>query len=327
MIGAGQTQKPSSLLPFAASAQARGASGAAQAASAATDGNASYAAQADEIAARVSAASSRGAAQTAPLAATVPAAANADGVPADLPNPLETPVQSLVPLPAQPAPLPQGGRATPVTLATSLDSLHLPTSLTALAGIDATAVAPAVAGVVRSDVDDTVPLAPPSAADAALSQQMLALLAGSLSIIAPAAQPSAPPAVDAAPDLLAGARVATPMPGLPLSTAGNQAAAPDAAMQGGVSALLTDFPALPAATSAAAPELALRRASDGVDDGTNAVAEITSLTASPLTGTSPLATAVRSINPVTATPLAVPANADAGFDDGFGARIAWMAEQ
>lgn len=49
--------------------------------------------------------------------------------------------------------------------------------------------------------------------------------------------------------------------------------------------------------------------------------------ATPLTGTAPLASAHRTAPAAIAQPLPLPTNPDAGFDDSFGARIGWMAEQ
>ncbi|MHC9086417.1 flagellar hook-length control protein FliK [Luteimonas sp. RIT-PG2_3] len=202
----------------------------------------------------------------------------------------------------------------------------------ALAARDALAATglPGTVATAQEHDGDGLPIAP----DAILSQQMFALLMAT----------PATPTPDAAAGTAvadAGADAATPLPlaAVPVDPA-QTAAADDAAL----SALLARLPAathLPAATTAtaastafalAAPAMAAAQAAQALatrEDGDTASRAALELPDGALTSISAPQAANRPLTPqaVAATPLAMPARADDGFDDSLGARIAWMAEQ
>ncbi|HVI58818.1 MAG TPA: flagellar hook-length control protein FliK [Luteimonas sp.] len=156
-----------------------------------------------------------------------------------------------------------------------------------------------------------------------LPDQLLALLAGALAVPAtPASQ-----AVAAAAPATPASASARPTPSLPAALAG---ALPTMAAAAGAAP-----PASPAGTGAAnatadgdAFAALAKLAVDAItDDGSTASAGDATQTP-PLAATT-LAPTAPGPRPAVApgAPLALPADPDAGFDDGFGARIAWMAEQ
>ncbi len=147
-------------------------------------------------------------------------------------------------------------------------------------------------------------IAEPAQADTALPDQLLALISGSWSL----------PAANAAPTPATSASASRPLPTTGPATPFNLSppiadGSPAAAMP--ALAGLTDL----AATAAQSDDFAAVT----VDAPTFDLGSLA--TAAPATATP------RADVPVMAPPLAMPTDPDAGFDDGFGARIAWMAEQ
>lgn len=199
------------------------------------------------------------------------------------------------------------------------------------------------------------------AADTALPDQLLALLGGAWAT--PDVNPAAPVARSAAalgaaatglpstPSTLTGANAvggssnllaaglsehvitvvspATPGLGGPSTTgAGITAALPDIVTTGD-----TPVPAPTAATEgvAAAAEAfdSFASAMDAAVGRSGSAAEGADVGPAPLLGSAPLSGAASTRAPPVALtqPLPLPANPESGFDDGFGARIGWMAEQ
>jgi flagellar hook-length control protein FliK len=146
----------------------------------------------------------------------------------------------------------------------------------------------------------------PSQADSALPDQLLALITGSWNLPAANAPSTAP----------ASASASRPLPTTGPATPFN------------LSAPIADSaPAANAAPALAAlSDLAASTAAQGED---LAAATIDAPTFDPgsLANVTPAAAPPRADATVMAPPLAMPTDPDAGFDDGFGARIAWMAEQ
>jgi flagellar hook-length control protein FliK len=143
-------------------------------------------------------------------------------------------------------------------------------------------------------------------ADNTLPDQLLALITGSWSLPAANAPQTAP----------ASASASRPLPTTGAATPFNLSAptADSAPVANAVPALaaLTD---LAAATAARGEDLAAAPIdAPAFDLGSLATA-------------APAASPPRADATVIAAPLAMPTDPDAGFDDGFGARIAWMAEQ
>ena len=165
----------------------------------------------------------------------------------------------------------------------------------------------------------TEPAASEPPATTALPEQLLALLVGNW---APTTAPAPSAAAPAGTPPPAG-KAALPTLQLPAMPAGS---APSPAASG---------PATGPAAGAAGEGLAAlaKLAADAL--GATASADrpgASTVEASPRVegialATSPVASPARAIAPVPAAVLAMPADPDAGFDDGFGARIAWMAEQ
>jgi flagellar hook-length control protein FliK len=163
---------------------------------------------------------------------------------------------------------------------------------------------------------------------------------------APSTSAAALPIRDANMDALPVATTAAP--GLPLPAANNSdAAAPDnvAALSKPAAA---PGDALPAATTSTAVNAAIEAtgerfatlvkfATDAIgaatptepatSGGPRAADAATSPDTLAMSTTSPLAVATRAVAVPPTTALALPADPGAGFDDGFGTRIAWMAEQ
>jgi flagellar hook-length control protein FliK len=109
---------------------------------------------------------------------------------------------------------------------------------------------------------------------------------------------------------------------LQLPALGTAATANDASLASPLATLrMSGEPGTPAALDGALPELtaATVNASDTAPTFDTALAGLGGPTA-------PAPAPVRDVAPAPA-PLALPADPDAGFDDGFGARIAWMADQ
>ena len=154
----------------------------------------------------------------------------------------------------------------------------------------------------------------PADAPASLPDQLLALLAGQPvatgqpSGSAPAATPSTPAANSAGPVPMPLAANAGPAPNVPDTARAATPAGDDP------SAALMAFVRDAAATDA--------------DGGAPAAPANDPLQVqSAPSAAAPSALHPRGAIPVPGAPLQVPAHPDAGFDDGFGARIAWVAEQ
>lgn len=146
----------------------------------------------------------------------------------------------------------------------------------------------------------------PAQADSAFPDQLLALITGSWSL--PAANaPSTAPASASATRPLPTTGPATPFNLSPAIADGAPAA--------------TAMPALAALT-----DLAAATAAQG-EDLAAATIDAPTFDLGSLTTVAPAAAQPRADATVMAPPLAMPSDPDAGFDDGFGARIAWMAEQ
>lgn len=146
----------------------------------------------------------------------------------------------------------------------------------------------------------------PAQADSALPDQLLALITGSWSLPAANAPPTAPASASATRPLT------TTGPATPFNLSPPVAGSAPAATAVPVLAALTD---LAAATSAQGEDLAATT----LDAPTFDLGSLTTV--------APAAAPPRADATVMAAPLAIPGDPDAGFDDGFGARIAWMAEQ
>jgi flagellar hook-length control protein FliK len=198
-------------------------------------------------------------------------------------------------------------------------------------GDAAATAAPALSTPVAKplDADSDTPTTP---ADATLSQQMLALLAGSLAITAPA-QPTQGavtlPTVDTS---ATGAGTSTASALMASNAASQLQQSPGLAQTGALSALLDPKAAVATDVPADALKLAMNVALDADSGSTFAVPtdkdDKTALFGLSGTGlTAPTLDRTLTSNAVTATPLTMPARPDDGFDDGLGTRIAWMAEQ
>lgn len=211
------------------------------------------------------------------------------------------------------------------------DALSMRAALGAQEPGDAAATPPlATRFAEATDADPAAEATPP--AETTLSQQMLALLAGSLAITAPA-----PPAQNAVTlpviDTSAtGAGTSTASALMASNAASQLQQSPGLAQAGALSALLDPRAAASTDTPADALKLALNVAADADAGSTFAVQtdkdDRTSLFGLSGTGaTAPTLDRPLTSNAVTATPLAMPTRPDDGFDDGLGARIGWMAEQ
>ena len=149
-----------------------------------------------------------------------------------------------------------------------------------------------------------------------LPDQLLALLSGSW---ATAAKPASTAPTSAAPN----GNASTPTPHLPAATAAG--------------ALPLAVPATAAAAAETGESFAAlaKLATDAIGATAGSAdkpgAQTTDASSLPdglaLTTASPIAAPARASVLAPAVALAMPADPDAGFDDGFGARIAWMAEQ
>jgi len=175
--------------------------------------------------------------------------------------------------------------------------------------------------------------------DDALSQQMFALLSG---LAPPTAPADATPARDAANGPAGMRAAALPMPAKTSQTVTPAIAADagtDAAIPGALdlSSLLSELPAMPrtSGTAAVATPVAAAAAAQVVaaamqdmahEDDTSTIDGLDTLPPGmALAGHG----AVRGPNApvVVASPLQMPSQPDAGFDDALGARMAWVAEQ
>jgi flagellar hook-length control protein FliK len=211
------------------------------------------------------------------------------------------------------------------------DALSMRAALGAQEPGDAAATPPLATRLAEAtDADPAAEGTPP--AQTTLSQQMLALLAGSLAITAPA-----PPAQNAvtlpvADTSATGAGTGTASALMASNAASQLQQSPGLAQAGALSALLDPRAAASTDTPADALKLALNVAADADAGSTFAVQtdkdDRTSLFGLSGTGaTAPTLDRPLTSNAVTATPLAMPTRPDDGFDDGLGARIGWMAEQ
>ena len=174
--------------------------------------------------------------------------------------------------------------------------------------------APAEPVVASATVETDLPVATTDTTDATAStpDQLLQLLAGSQAIAA-APQPPAAPTV----------------PATPAPTRGN-------AMRDANIATAFPLPAAPAPATTAAPasapiELPLATLADA-NQPSAATADTTpnfdTLLSTPAASAPTVQTATTSAPAVAlAAPLAFPTDPEAGFDDGLGARIAWLADQ
>jgi flagellar hook-length control protein FliK len=162
--------------------------------------------------------------------------------------------------------------------------------------------------------------------DASSPGQLLALLDGSWSGAGPAASVPAATAAAAATGaqpataLSAAATVAAtaaaqPAPDLEPAGAGAEHALPLLAAESDAPSTLAASPALEAA-AIARDASAATQAAPAIEAPTAGIA-----------GTTPLATASRPLAAPALPPLPMPAHPDAGFDEGFGTRLVWMAEQ
>ncbi|MFL6587674.1 MAG: flagellar hook-length control protein FliK [Luteimonas sp.] len=191
---------------------------------------------------------------------------------------------------------------------------------------DAAALLPTLPQMSERDVVAVSP-------DAALSQQMFALLSG---LAPPTAPIESTPATDAA-DLLAGMRAPVlPAQALPIATA-PAAATPDAGAGAiDLSSLLSELPAMPRANetaalaapiaAATAVQITLVASQDVEREDVGAIDGLESLPPGvPLAvhGSTRGPSAPSTVMP----PVQMPTDPDAGFDDALGARVAWAAEQ
>jgi len=180
----------------------------------------------------------------------------------------------------------------------------------------ANAAGDAGAAAAREPADEVE--APVAAAD--LPDRLLSLLAGTW-----AAVPGSAPATT---DPLAGAGAssgkATPaaLPGLATMATAPAPASGDAGNASGAAA--------DAAGSDAAIAALAKVAGDAAAAPVDATANTATDTLQPAAALQALGQVANNARPVSAVPgtaMPMPANPEAGFDDGFGARIAWMAEQ
>ncbi len=190
------------------------------------------------------------------------------------------------------------------------------TLLAASSPVDANAAAspsPLPVAAATTQADDSAPPA------TELPDQFLALLSGTWALPVAAAT-----AADGGPGAAGGASPAPLRPamvaagGPPLTIATVAAANPGGEAPAALAALVASGSSAGAGRDAGKPG----------DDGATAADAVTADSFT-LAATTPAPAALRatlSVLPPT-TPLALPADPDAGFDDGFGARIAWMAEQ
>ncbi|MGY1407980.1 flagellar hook-length control protein FliK [Luteimonas sp. A611] len=205
----------------------------------------------------------------------------------------------------------------------------------AKSGEQAEDAAPAPAQSFAQFLLQAPPAAPPPApaadapaagseSDATSPEQLLALLDGSWSGTAAAA--SAPGATAAT------AVIAQPAAGLSASATvtGTAAAAPTLDGEPASAGADHALPLLAAdgdapSTLAASPALEAAATARDASAATQAGPAIEAATAG-IAGTTPLATPRPQAAPAL-PPLPMPANPDAGFDEGFGTRLVWMAEQ
>ncbi|HEY5803031.1 MAG TPA: flagellar hook-length control protein FliK [Lysobacter sp.] len=223
--------------------------------------------------------------------------------------------------PSRTGPKADGGKdAAPVNAATKRDGAADGASRDADAEDDFAGMLAATAEPAAVVASTPLPAAPEpvavdaTTANAALPDQLLALITGSWALPAATAAPSptapsAPAASSAAPRALSAASSAMPF-NLPLTSANGTPA--EAA---GASTIMSGLAELAGATAA-----------DG--DVASGPIDAAPFDAATFTIAAPAATPLRADVPVLGgAPLTVPTDPDAGFDDGFGARIAWMAEQ
>lgn len=276
------------------------------------------------------------------LAASSPPGNDGMQTTASTPKPNTSPGQSGASLPGR-AGEPRGSAAPSID--PLIDAALAPATTAhdaALAARDALAGSTLGVATANDGLDsEGLPVAP----DATLSQQMFALLMG-----APATPANAPTSHPATPAITGDAAVApstsssTPLPlsALPVDAQAAQAAANDEAA---LSDLLARLPAaanLPTATTATAASSAFALATPAVaaqnlaaqalaarEDGDSAGRATLELADGSLQAVTAPQSATRPLTAqaVAATPLAMPARADDGFDDSLGARIAWMADQ
>src|SRR5690606_36424324 len=168
--------------------------------------------------------------------------------------------------------------------------------------------------------------APPPEAPAAGTEsgasspgQLLALLDGSWSGAGPAANVAAATTTTT----FTGAQPSTDLSAAASVTAAATAAQPE---PGAEHALLLVAEGDAASTLAASPALEAAAIARDASAATQAAPAIEAPTAG-ITGTTPLATASRPQAAPALPPLPMPANPDAGFDESFGTRLVWMAEQ
>jgi len=183
----------------------------------------------------------------------------------------------------------------------------------------------AASGTVDAAATSTV--APPATVDAtaavpaeaALPEQFLALLSGNWAMpaTADAAATGKPaPAGIVNPPTMPPATATAPVGSLPPTPAVRAA---------GIGSASGEPSAALAALVAGARGTAAERA--GSDPGNGGADASPTLDSFALTAAAPTAAALRTGALPPAAPLALPTDPDAGFDDGFGARIAWMAGQ
>lgn len=156
-----------------------------------------------------------------------------------------------------------------------------------------------------------------------LPEQLLVLLSGNW------AMPMTPPGEPAPTGTAVALPTPSPVSTLPASAPGT----PDGGLPIGVAPPITDG-AAPSANGNASEALAelaagaLNATSERASDsGALAVDAAPSFDNLVLAAAGPTAAATRPNAAAPTAPLALPVDPDAGFDDGFGARIAWMAEQ
>lgn len=158
-----------------------------------------------------------------------------------------------------------------------------------------------------------------------LPDRLLSLLAGTWATVAEPAPATAATALPGEPGATAGRATTATLPALTALTALTVAPAATAADAGAASAK-------PDAAGTEAGVAALAKlAGDAAAASGDAIAATTAADApqpgAPLATLGPVANTARPVAAVPGTPMPMPANPEAGFDDGFGARIAWMAEQ
>lgn len=155
-----------------------------------------------------------------------------------------------------------------------------------------------------------------------LADRLLSLLTGTWAAVAEPAPAAAAAALPAEPGATAGRATTASLPGLAALTVAPAATAADAGAAG----------AKPEAAGTEAGVAALAKlAGDAAVASGDAMAATPAADApqpgAPLATLGPVANNARPVAAVPGTPMPMPANPEAGFDDGFGARIAWMAEQ